>query len=217
VNELEKKWNEVDTTIDTVNWRGEPIHLTGVKALKNSRTGTIRVYPSEIAKAEVRQLAKSLGILPRDVGSLLMIFAKPGYFKEGEVLYKYHLQKLLFYYWKFLDIYGYKNAFPIDDFIAAESGPVPEHLDDDLQTLEEKKLIKVRYEKWEQGRSKRIMLTKEGMKLATEVWKALPDPYKEIAIKVKERIHPLSPDRVRHLVHKEYPEYKDTYVKNDIE
>ena len=214
---MEKIWNDVDTTIDTVNWRGEPIHLTGVKALKNSKTGAIRIYPSEIAKAEVRQLAESLGILPRDVGSLLMIFAKPSYFKEGEVLYKYHLQKLLFYYWKFLDMSGYKNSLPIDDFIAAKNGPVPEHLNDDLQRLEEKKLIKVRYKKWEQGRSKRIMLTKEGTKLARESWKALPHPYKEIAIKVKERIHPLSPDRVRHLVHKEYPEYKDTYVENDIE
>jgi len=214
---LEEKW--IDTTIDieTVNWKGEPLHLTGVKALKNSRTGVTRVYPSEVAKAEVRQIAERLDIFPRDVESLLMIFAKPGYFKEGEVLYKYHLQKMLFYLWKSLDTCGYGDSLPIDNFIASKNGPKPEHLDEDLQRLEEKKLITIRYEQWDDKTSKRLMLTKEGTKIAEELWKTLADPYKEIAIKVKERIHPLTPDRVRNLVHNEYPEYKNTYVENDIE
>ncbi|MFH0896738.1 MAG: hypothetical protein V1850_01650 [Candidatus Bathyarchaeota archaeon] len=102
---MEAKW--IDTTIEikTVNWKGEPLHLTGVKALKNTKTGATRVYPSEVAQAEVRQIAKCLDVLPRDVGSLLMVFAKPSYFKEGEVFYKYHLQKMLFYFWKGLDIF----------------------------------------------------------------------------------------------------------------
>jgi DNA-binding MarR family transcriptional regulator len=90
-------------------------------------------------------------------------------------------------------------------------------LDEDLERLEKKGLVKVRSEQTEYGKSKRIILTREGTKIADEIWNALPDPYKEIAIKVKERIHPLSPDRVRQLVHNEYPEYKNTYVENDIE
>jgi hypothetical protein len=215
--EQEQVWTEVDTSLKTVNWKGEPIHLTGVKALKNSKTGEVRVYPFEVVKAEVRQIAEHLGILPQDVPILLMILAKPGYFKEGEVLYKYHLQKLLFYLSKFIDANGYENTLPINKFKPAKNGPVPEHMDEDLQRLEEKKLIKVRSEKTEYGKSKRIILTKEGAKIAKELWNVLPDPYKEIAIKVKERIHPLSPERVRHLVHNEYPEYKNTYVENDIE
>jgi len=214
---MEKIWIETDISLDTVNWKGEPIHLTCVKALKNSKTDEIRVYPFEVAQAEVRQIAECLGILPQDVGILLMILAKPGYFKEGEVLYKYHLQKLLFYLSKFIDANGYENTLPMDKFKAAKNGPVPEHLDEDLQRLEEKKLIKVQCEESEYGKSKRIILTREGTKVAEELWNALPDPYKEIAIKVKERIHPLSPERVRHLVHNEYPEYKNTYVENDIE
>ncbi len=217
VNILVQNWVEITTTIDTVNWKGKPIQVKRVKALKNSKTGTIMVYPAEIAKAEVAQLAERFGILPRDVGALLMILTKPGYFKEGEVLYKYHLQKLLFYLWKYMKKYGYGNSIPIDNFIAADNGPVPEHLNEDLQRLVDRKIIRTKYEDWEQYQSKRIMLTKEGTKLAKELWKALPDPYKELAIKVKERIHPLSPERVRHLVHNEYPEYRDTYIKNDIE
>ena len=65
--------------------------------------------------------------------------------------------------------------------------------------------------------SKRIILTEKGTILAKELWFDLPDPYKNVALKVKKRIYPLSPERIRHLVHKEYPEYIDTYIKNDIE
>lgn len=213
----QKTWTETDIAIDSVSWRGEPIHIKGVKALKNTKTGEIRVHPSEIAQAEIRQIAERLDLLPRDIGALLMILARPGYFKEGEVLFKYHLQKLLFYLWKYLDSCGYENSLPVDRFIAARNGPVPENLDDDLKRLETKKLIKVRYEKWAEGKSKRIILTQEGTKVAGELSRILPDPYKEIAVRVKERIHPLTPERVRQLVHNEYPEYKDTYVENDIE
>jgi hypothetical protein len=214
---LPRKWVKIETAVDTVNWKGEAIRVEGVKALKNSKTGTVMVYPAEIAKAEIEQLAKSFGLLPRDIGTLLMILAKPAYFKKGEVFYKYHLQKLLFYLWKYMEKYGYGQSLPTDSFVAAENGPKPEHLDEDMKRLVENKLLKTRYEQSEYGRSKRIMLTKEGTKLANLLWVTLPNPYKELAIKVKERIHPLSPERVRHLVHNEYPEYKNSYIKNDIE
>lgn len=216
MKKLEQKWIETKTTIDTVNWRGKPIQVTNVKALKNPKTGEIMVYPFEVAKAEVRQVAESLGICSRDVGTLLMIRAKPGNFNEGDVFYKYHLQKMLFYMWKSMEK-TYADSLPLDNFIAAENGPVPEHLDEDLQKFEKKKLIRTKCEKWEQGTSKRIILTEEGKKIADELWRELPDPYKEIALSVKKRIYPLSPDKVRELVHKEFPEYKDSYVKNDIE
>lgn len=217
VNKLTRKWVNITTTVDTVNWKGEPMQVKGVKAMKNLKTGTIMVQPAEIAKAEVAQVAECFGILPRDVGSLLMILAKPSYFKEGEILYKYHLQKLLFYLWKFMEKYGYGNSIPLDNFIAAKNGPVPEHLDEDLQRLVEKKLIRIKSQKWDEVQSKRIMLTKEGTKQAKELWNVIPEPYKKLSIKVKERIYPLTPERVRQLVHNEYPEYKDSYIENDIE
>ena len=214
---MESKW--IDTTIemDTVNWRGEPIRLKEVKALKNRKTGALRVYPYEVAQAEVKQIAEKSGVLDRDVGSLLMILAKPGCFQEGDLFFKYHLQKMLFYLWKELDNYGYGEALPRDDFIGAENGPVPEHMGEDLKRFERDNLIRTKYEKRNNGKSKRITLTEKGMTLAKELWFDLPDPYKEVALKVKGTIFPLSPAEVRHKVHKEYPEYKDTYVENDIE
>jgi hypothetical protein len=214
---MEAEWIETETSIDTVNWKGEPIHVTGVKSLKNPKTGEIRIFPFDVAKAEFKQITDCLGIAPEDIGTLVEIFAQPGYFKGGEVLYKYHLQKILFYFWKAIDVNGYENTLPLDKFKAAKNGPVPEHLDQDLQRLEKCGLITVQYKQTEYGRSKKITLTRNGEKAAREIWNELPDPFKEFAVKVKERIYPLSPDRVRQLVHNEYPEYKDSYVENDIE
>jgi len=218
---LEQRWIETETTIDTVNGRGEPIQVIKVKAFKNPKTGEIMVYPSEVAKAEIKQIAEEMKIYPRDVGTLLMLLAKPGNFNEGDVFYKYHLQKMMFYLWQSLcKIYG--DSLPLDKFIAAENGPVPEHLNKDLQRFEENKLIKMRPEKWkdESGKvitSHRITLTDEGRKIAEVLWSRLDDLYKKNALSVKKRIYPLSPERVRELVHREFPQYKDSYIKNDIE
>lgn len=214
---MKNEWVETVTEIDTVDWRGNPIHLTGVRALKNPKTGKIRVFPYDVAKAEIREIAKRFGILPRDVGSFLILLAKPGIFMGGEVLYKYHLQKLLFYLWKELEKNGYAESLPRDDFIAARNGPIPKHLDNDLKRFEDNNWIKTRYEKWNGNQSKRIILTEDGLRLTKELWRTIPEPYKIVALKIKERIYPLNPERVRHLVHKEYPEYKDTYIENDVE
>ena len=175
------------------------------------------MFPSDVAKAEVRTIAEGLCITPRDVGFLLMVLVKPGNFNEGEVLYKYHLQKLLFYLWKDLEKSGFSDSLPRDEFIPAENGPKPEHLDEDLKKFEDEKLIITKCEKWKEGVSKRIILTKEGLDLAQKLWENLPEPYKVVAMKVKEKIYPLDPETVRHKVHKEYPEYRDSYIKNDIE
>ena len=61
------------------------------------------------------------------------------------------------------------------------------------------------------------MLTNDGLKLSEELWKTLPDPYKKVALKIKKRIYPLDPETIRQRVHNEYPEYRDTYVENDVE
>ena len=95
-----------------------------------------------------------------------MILAKPGPFKGGEVLYKYHLQKLLFYLWKKLEEDEYGDSLPRDNFVAAANGPVPEHLNDDLERFEKGGWVKTRNEKWEKAVSKRIILTSKGQSLA---------------------------------------------------
>ena len=217
---MEQKWIEMETTIDTVNWRGEPVQIQKVKAFKDPKTGEILVYPSEVSKAEINQIAEELGICPRDVSTLLMMCVKPGNFNEGDVFYKYHLQKMMFYLWKSLEKI-YLDSLPLDKFIGAENGPVPESLNDDLKRLEECGLIKTKNEKWQENSetrtSKRIMLTQKGTEVTNEICNRLPEPFKESALIAKKKIYPKSPEEVRYLVHKEYPEYRDTYVKNDIE
>jgi hypothetical protein len=218
---MAQKWIETETTIDTVNWRGEPIQIPNVKAFKDPKTGEILAYPSEVSKAEINQLAKELSICSRDIPTLLMLYVKPGNFNQGDVFYKYHLQKMMFYLWEstkkvFLD------SLPIDKIVAAENGPVPENLDKDLKRLEDCELIETKSGIWEDEEgnkhtSKRILLTAKGTDIANEVCQRLPDPFKESALNVKKRLYPMSPEAVRHLVHRQFPEYRDTYVKNDIE
>jgi len=218
---LEQKWIEIRTNIETVNWKGEPLEVRGVKAFKDPKTKEILVYPSEVAKAEVNQIATELDICPRDVGTLLMLLAKPGNFNEGDVFYKYHLQKMMFYLWKSLDkVYG--DSLPLDRFLPAENGPVPEHLDEDLHRFEKNKLIRIKCKQWKDTSgnpitSKWIILTDAGKEIAEKLWQRMPAPYEAVAVNVKKHLYPLDPDQVRHLVHKQFPEYKNTYLKNDIE
>jgi hypothetical protein len=221
VEKLEPKWIEIETNIETVNWKGEPLEIRGVKAFKNPKTKEILVYPSEVAKAEVNQITTELRICPRDAGTLLMLLAKPGNFNEGDVFYKYHLQKMMFYLWKSVDKV-YADSLPLDRFLPAENGPVPEHLNEDLERFEKNKLIQIKRRKWKDASgneitSKWIMLTEEGKEIAGQLWRRMPTPYEKFALDVKKRLYPLDPDQVRQLVHKEFPEYQNTYLKNDIE
>lgn len=204
------------TTVDTVNWKGEPIQVQNVKAIQNKKTGETLVHPFELAQAEITQMTTEKGLCPRDAATIMILLAKPGNFNEGNVFYKYHLQKMLFLLWKSLEeVYG--TSLPLDKFKAAENGPVPEQLNDDLTRFEEQGLISISYENTEYGTVKKITLTTTGSKVAKDLWRDLPEPYKEAAVRVKEKLYPLTPEEVRHLIHKKFPEYRDSYVKNDIE
>ena len=61
---MEKVWLETEITVDTVNWKGEPIKLSNVKAIKDVVTGEVLVHPSNIAKAEVKQIADCFNLEP---------------------------------------------------------------------------------------------------------------------------------------------------------
>jgi hypothetical protein len=217
--EMARKWVQTRTSVETLNASGESVVLE-VNALMDEKTGKLRIRPYELAQAEIKHIAEQYDLEPRDVMTLMVIFAKPGHYKEGEVFFKYHLQKMLFYLWKELGNNGYYEAMPRDEFIAADNGPKPQHINEDLTRLVEKNLIEMQEEYWNseaERPSKRILLTDEGLQLSKALWFDIPEPYRVIAIKVKERIHPMDPTKVRRIVHREYPEYEDTYVENDIE
>ena len=161
--QMARKWVQTRTSIETLNASGESVVLE-VNALMDEKTGKLRIRPYELAQAEINHVAEQYGLLPRDVMTLMMIFIKPGHYKEGEVFYKYHLQKMLFYLWKELGNNGYYEAMPRDEYIAAENGPKPQHIDEDLIRLEEKRLIKPKEEYWDpkaERPSMRIQLTEE--------------------------------------------------------
>jgi len=212
---LETIWRETKIDLDTVNWKGKSIHLKGVPALRNEKTGKIRVYPSEVSKAEVRSLAQQYGLEPRDVALLLLLYAKPGPFEKGKMYYKYHVNKALFYLWKELEKEGLGDAFPLDEFEAADRGPVPKNLEDDLGRLYEKGIISHR---WREKRASKITeLTPQGLTIAEKLWNEVAEPLRKTTLKIKERIFPLDPKTIRDRVHRDFPEYRKTYTKEDTD
>jgi hypothetical protein len=213
-------WTRTTVDMDSVDWRGNTIHLKNVPAIKNEKTGKIRVYPSDVAKAEFTMLAAEHCLEPRDVAFLLMLCAKPGPFKEGQIHYKYHLNKMLFYQWKKMETLGVGEAYPRDEFEVALRGPVPKHLSDDLKRLQKEDIIKLKYHQWGKTAKQASLtteLTDKGMKIAEDLWKHIPDLFKEATLKTKEQLFPLDPDTIRDRVHRDFPEYKKTYVELDTE
>lgn len=158
---MNEKWISILTDVDTVTELGDPLHLSGVKALQHVKTKEIVFQPHEIAQAEIEALAKKHGLKEaRDVATLLILFARPseGIIKEGDILYKYHLQKSLFYLWKGLDDEGLPEVMPRDNFIGARNGPMPVHLDEDLTRFDSQGLIEIILKEWPPCRSKHTHL-----------------------------------------------------------
>lgn len=215
---MENQWKETKIDLKTVDWRGNTIHLKNVPAIKNKKTGRVCVYPTEVAKAEIRMLAEQYSLKPRDVPLLLILFAKPGPFQEGYVQYKYQINKMLFYQWKEMQKQGLAETFPHDEFEAAPRGPVPKNLGDDLKRLEKKGIVSLSYKKWGKGpkeASLETTLTPSGIKIAAKLAGQVPEPLKEVTTEVKKQLFPLDPKTIREKVHREFPEYQKTYTELD--
>ena len=213
-------WMDTKTEIDAYDWKGNPIRLENVPAIKNKETGKIRVRPSEVAKAEIRMLAEKHKLEPRDVALLLTLFAKPGLFKKGEVHCKYHLNKMLFYQWKNMEKRYLGKAFPHDEFRAASKGPIPIHLWNDLRRLEQRKIVSLDHYIWGKDRGEASLVTKltsDGLKLAEKLWNTVPPDLRETTLVTKEQIFPLNPKTIMKKVHREFPEYRKTYTELDRE
>jgi len=125
------------------------------------------------------------------------------------------MNKTLFYIWKELEKIGLADAFPRDEFEAGPKGPIPKNLESDLERLRDKGLVSLKigpkdaYEITE--------LTPDGLVLAKEIWGRTEEPFKRTILLIKERIFPLDTKTIRDRVHRDYPEYKKTYVELDTE
>lgn len=211
---------EISTDVKTVNINGEEIILRNIPALRDERNNEIYVDPSDISIGEIKQLAEENNIEARDVPLLLLLCAVPGPFKKGEIQYQYHLNKMLFYLQKNLEKQNYSRAFPHDEFIAADRGPVPEHIDEDLEKLQRQSLISTKYRRWgsrEKDQSKEISLTEKGIKIANSLWDRIGEIFKDEILRTKNDIFPLDPETIKEIVHKEYPEFKKSYKKEDYD
>jgi len=217
---LEKDWIETKTDVEAYDWAGNLKCLRDVPAIRNVHTGIIRVYPSEVSKAEIKTLAENRELTSRDVPFLMLLYAKPGPFKGGEVYYKYHMNKMLFYLWKNLEKQYLGEAFPHDEFEAKRRGPVPKNLDEDLKRLEKEGIIKLSWYQWGEGSkdsSLKIELTRKGIDIAEQLFFEVAPSFREEALHTKEQIFPLNPKTVMTKVHREFPEYRKIYTEPDQE
>lgn len=220
MNTMENEWLPTKIELDTLDWRGNPIHLKDVPAIMNAKTGKVRLYPAQVSLAEYEALAKKYDLKPRDIATLLTLYVKPGVFKEGSLPTRYHVNKTLFYIWKELGKKGLGEVFPHDNFVAFPRGPVPEHLESDQDRLGSKGLVSSSFQPWgpnPKDQSVLIELTPSGMQVATALLSAVADPFKETILRIKERIFPLDPKTIRERVHRDYPEYKKTYTELDTD
>jgi len=217
---LESNWERIEIEMDSVDWKGKPIHLTRVPALRNSRTGQIGVYPEDVSKAELRTMAEEAGLEPRDLPLFMILCMQIGPVQPGYIHHRYRLNKMLFYQWKELEKQGLGEAFFHDSFTVKDRGPVPEHLEEDIRRLENEGLVKVTLVQWgktTKESSKTTELTKKGLALANQLCNKIAAPFLETSLKVKKELFPLDPLTIQEKVHRDYPEYRKTYIKIDAE
>jgi hypothetical protein len=214
----------VETTVpelDTKDWRGETIRLKDAPAIKNTKTGKIGFDPIQLTYAQMVQIAKDLGVEPRDIPLLLTLNAKPPrFFKESKLYARYHLNKTLFYVWKALEKQGLADALPRDEFGAARAGPVPKNLKADASRLEQMDIVKVERHEWGEGPNKTstlTTLTEKGAKLSAELAERVGEPFISIIAREKQDIFILDPETLKERVHRDFSEYRKTYTELDQE
>ncbi len=213
---MEMELIPIETDVDAIDWHGKPIKIRRVQALRDNATGKIWLDPAKTAKAELRQLAESLSIHPRQLPLLLMLYAQPGSTQRGYVHNKYKLNKMLFYQWKGLEKDGLGETYEHDEFIGARKGPIPKNLYDDLAELNTKGLIELSGGP-EERRTLEAQLTTKGVEIARSAFNYVAPVYNEITQKVKTELFPLDPKTIMDQVHKDYPEFQKSYTEPDEE
>jgi len=213
---MTESWESATVEISTVDWKGVTVTLHDVPAKRNIATGKVRVSPTDVAKAEIVQVARELKLEERDVPLFLLLYAKPGPFQRGYLCEKYKMNKMLFYLWKELEREGLGDALPHDEFVADKRGPVPKNLYEDFERLAARGLFQV---KGGRGTGKPVTcaFTPEGERLATRLWGRLADPYLVAASRVKDWLFPLNCETIMKRVHREYPHLRKTYTQPDAE
>ena len=213
---VNSNWVNTKEDIVSVNWKGEEIILKNVPVEKNAKTGLVRVDVDEILKAEQKLIAQQQNLEPIAIPELLFLFADTRFFKGGEIKEKYKFNKMLFYFWKNLEKQGFGDSYIIDDFVSGRAGPIPKNLKDSMIELEKKGLVKIC---WSDNIKKpsTFTLTSKGFEVSKDIWTQTPDLVKKMVIEVKQDLALLDPTALKEKVHREFPEYRKTYIEVDAE
>jgi len=186
----------------------------------------------DIVRANQRRIAKKFGVSEYNLFELALLFADIRQ-RKNSIREKSRFNKMLFYIWKKLEeAYG-EGTLIFDKMGAGRAGPIPANLGKDIKKLKDEKLISIYITKegkkipgskfeWEELKKKNIggiecELTKKGVEIALGIWEDLDDEIKEIIVDVKKMLFLMDKDAIKDKVHKEFPEYKMNYTKNDEE
>ncbi len=212
------QWIPTTTDFETVSWDGEPLLLQDVPAQSCPLCGETIVDADEVIRAEQRLIAGKLGLTPREANILLLLSAPgPRFTEPGFVEEKYRFNKMLFSVWKELEKAGFGQSFLHDSFRADRRGPVPENLENDSKSLEQKGLTRVRWGGRAVKTSYRWDLTKEGWERAKALYDLTPQAMRDAVSKAKEGLFLLDSTQMMHKIHELYPEYKKAYREKDEE
>jgi hypothetical protein len=207
-------WEKSETKSVINNLSGEKMNLiTPIYTHKQRKTQII--FLNDLIKAEQHYITRKHGLNPTQLHELLLIYTDSRFFEGKRIIEKtYRFNKMLFYIMKLFEKTEYAKAYEYNEFGAARAGPVPKHLKNSINDLQEKRLVNV---KWSHrpGISSRFELTNKGEEIAKSLWTNMPDKLKLIYKQVKQDLSLISAKALKDKVHREYPEYKKNYTELD--
>lgn len=227
LNITDKKLN-----IESLDNQNKKVLLENIQVYVEEGTDDEYITLGDMLCANEKRIAKNYNITEFNIFELALLYADVNQ-KTKSIKQKFRFNKMLFYIGKELEnIYG-TNTLIFDEMVAARSGPIPLHLKEDIERLQQDGIIDIFLEKngkkvpgskqdWlkmkgpESG-SIVCALTKKGEEIAKGIWKDLDLEIKDVIVKVKQKLFYTDTEVLREKVHEEYPEYKKTYVENDIE
>jgi hypothetical protein len=230
LNKDDQKWIPTVQDIDSVDWKGQDIKLS-VPVELNEKRGIVRIHANDIIRAEQKYTADKYGLSPSQIFQLLLLYAEPRFIKRGYLVQKSRMNKMLFYLRERMQKLVYGKAYVHDEIVSGRAGPIPKNLKKELIDFQEKGLIelsllkngeriakgKAAVEQLKPGTSLKCELTENGGNLAKSIWDNTPDDVREIVLGTKEEIFALDPQQLREKVHRDYPQYKRTYIDLDDE
>ena len=192
---------------------------------------------ADVIKANQKRIAKKFGISVYNIFELALLYADVKQ-RSKVINQKFRFNKMLFYIWKEIEkVYG-ENSIIFDKMWVGQEGPIPANLLSDLIQfqnneiaqiflIEEGKKIADSKKNWEEIKKTKkeegirvslaCGLTRKGEELSKKIWTELDPEIREITLKVKENLYFMKTKEIKNLVHKEYPEYRKFYTREDKE